>query len=126
MHRLPHLEKNYIKRDTFILLGADLPFFYRNYKITDAKVLLKVNWAKLEILKFNNNQITNINDLKQFNFNELKFLDLNNNKISDIKVLEKVKFKKLEKLDLRRNEIDLTQNNLIISKLRPLLEEFMI
>ena len=26
-HRLPHLEKHYTKRDAFILLGADLPFF---------------------------------------------------------------------------------------------------
>lgn len=27
LHRLPHLEKYYTKRDAFILLGADLPFF---------------------------------------------------------------------------------------------------
>ena len=27
LHRLPHLEKHYTKRDAFILLGADLPFF---------------------------------------------------------------------------------------------------
>ena len=27
LHRLPHLEKHYTKRDAFILMGADLPFF---------------------------------------------------------------------------------------------------
>ena len=27
LHRLPHLERHYTKRDAFILLGADLPFF---------------------------------------------------------------------------------------------------
>ena len=27
LHRLPHLEKHYTKRDAFLLLGADLPFF---------------------------------------------------------------------------------------------------
>ena len=60
------------------------------------------------------------------NFKQLKELDLSYNNISDIKVLEKVKFEKLEKLDLSGNEIDLTKNYLIISKLRPLLEEFVI
>ena len=27
LHRLPHLEKHYTKRDAFVLMGADLPFF---------------------------------------------------------------------------------------------------
>ena len=64
--------------------------------------------------------------LGKVNFKELKGLGLYNNNISDIKVLEKVKFEKLEELDLLRNEIDLTKNNLIISKLRPLIKKFMI
>ena len=72
------------------------------------------------------NNISNIDILLKFNFKELKELYLSNNKISDIKVLEKVKFEKLEFLDLSLNEIDLTQNNLIISKLKSLLKELII
>ena len=56
----------------------------------------------------------------------MKKLNLGFNNISGIKVLEKVKFEKLEQLYLTQNKIDLTKNNLIISKLRHLIKEFMI
>ena len=92
----------------------------------DLKDFVKINFNKLEVLDLSGNEISDINILENVNFKKLKELDLSENKISDIKVLEKVKFEKLEELDLRRNEIDLTKNNLIISKLRPLLEEFVI
>ena len=59
---------------------------------------------------------------QKVNFKELKKLNLGYNNISNIKVLEKVKFEKLEVLDLSENEIDLTKNNLIISKLESLLK----
>ena len=73
----------------------------------------------MEILYFSWNEISNnINILENVNVKELKELDLGNNNISEIKVLEKVKFEKLEKLDLGGNEIDLAENNLIISKLK--------
>ena len=89
-------------------------------------MLEKVKFEKLEELDLGHNKISDINILEKFNFKELKQLDLYLNKISDIKILEKVKFEKLEILSLNDNEIDLTKNNLIISKLRHLIKEFLI
>ena len=88
--------------------------------------LIKINFNKLEILDLSDNNITDIKILEKVNFKELKELYLNYNNISDIKVLEKVKFEKLEELYLTGNEIDLAENNLIISKLKSLLKKLTI
>ena len=90
------------------------------------KDLVKINFNNLEVLDLSYNKISDINILEKVKFKELKKLYLYYNNISDIKVLEKVKFEKLEELDLTENIIDLAENNLIISKLKPLIKEFII
>ena len=97
-----------------------------NNNISDIKILKKVKFENLEILGLGGNKISDISNLEKANFKELKKLVLSYNNISDIKALEKVKFEKFEKLDLSRNEIDLTKNNLIISKLKSLLKKLDI
>ena len=47
------------------------------------------------------NKISNIKILEKVNFKGLKELDLSYNNISEIEILEKVKFEKLEKLIIR-------------------------
>ena len=80
--------------------------FYLNInKISDIKVLEKVQFEELEILNLVNNKISDINVLEKVNFKSLKELHLNKNKISDIKVLEKVQFEDLEILNLGDNKI---------------------
>ena len=97
----------------------------RNH-ISDINILEIVNFKELKVLSFGGNEISDINILEKVNFKELKQLGLNNNNISDIKVLEKVKFEKLELLSLGENNIDLEKNNLIISKLKSVLQKFII
>ena len=72
--------------------------------ISDIKVLEKVNFKHLKLLRIIYDSISDISILEKVNFPELNYLDFQNNEISNIDVLDKVKFEKLEVLCLNSNK----------------------
>ena len=72
--------------------------------ISDIKILEKVNFKHLKLLRIIYDSISDISILEKVNFPELNYLDFQNNEISNIDVLDKVKFEKLEVLCLNSNK----------------------
>ena len=74
-------------------------------RISDLKLLEKLNFENLKILDLSNNKISDIKALEKAKLKSLEILNLNDNKISKIKILEKVQFENLEILNLSHNII---------------------
>ena len=65
----------------------------RENKITDIKILKRVQFNKFEKLNLRGNKISNINIFENINFKELKEIALSNKNIAEITVLERLKIK---------------------------------
>ena len=74
------------------------------FKISDIKVLQKVNFKKLKYLNLGHNKLSKIDIFKDVNFKELRELNLKFNDISDIKPLFNPNFIKLTRINLTGNE----------------------
>ena len=122
-----HKEGNYNGKqyNKGLFLNYPIKEFIQKFKNKYESNILDIGTTKLNLRNYNigNEGLDNLNKIYYIALEELY---LNNNNISDIKVLEKVKFEKLEVLSLSGNEINLTKNNLIISKLKSLLKKFNI
>ena len=78
-------------------------FLLMDNKISDIKLLVKLE--KIKLLYLEGNNISDINCLENAHFNELKKLIFSFNNISDISALEKVKLEKLEILYFMNNNL---------------------
>ena len=125
-NKLQVLNLSYIKiSDIKVLEKVDFKELKELYlsgnKISDIKVF---DFKELEKLDLSNNKISDIKILEKVDFKELKVLDLWQNNISDITVLKKANFKELEKLNLSGNNINKKGNYLILSKLKSKIPDF--